>query len=293
MLDILPGYKQEMRTKCTGPGLYKASSSWKIVLHTTESPPGSGQAVIDNIFTPGDQCKNPHFVIDPQTKERFQLLPLSYSGSALVHGQGGFETNKARAIQVEIVGYSDLSKPNPTRDWDDPECEFIGQFIADVMNGGYPINLNHVTKSDYKGTVAIENSQYRMSGIQFEEFDGVCGHIDVPFQNHYDPYLLNKQRCAEFALKHLGFQEDDVTEDDMKKIAGWAADEVMKRFGTEPGNPIIDKARNKIADSVNYMVTGTAKAQGQAFAKDVPEPSLGTIKAELDEIKKLVTKSNG
>src|SRR5215472_12504131 len=105
MAQWLNGYERIEVTGCTGPGTYKANTAWKLVLHTTESPFGSGPGIIN--FYKANPCSTPHVMIDPGDNSKVQFIPWDWSAAALRGGQGGYETNKAHAVQVEICGFAD------------------------------------------------------------------------------------------------------------------------------------------------------------------------------------------
>jgi hypothetical protein len=257
----LPGYEQIPILGCTGPGTYKFGTPWKIVLHTTESPFGSSPGIV-RLFQ-SQPCSTPHFCIDPGTGRKIQFIPIDMSAAALRGGQGGYETNRAHAVQVEICGYA-----QEAGGWSDEVLRFIGGWVADVAKA-VPINLGHVTGSDYQGTVAVASSPYRMSGPQFEAFDGVCGHIDVPFNDHYDPYHLNKQKVVQHALDQLGTH----TEQDWLDMA--TKQEVQDAFTAALLNP-------EVAKNFAYWINNVGAAQGAA--DKMPGASIQTVDDKLAQL---------
>lgn len=196
MDDWLPGYEQIPITGCTGPGTYVDGTAWKAVLHTTESGAGSSQGVV-RLFQ-GQTCSCPHFIIDPSDGRKIQCIPMSWSAAALRGGRNGYQTNRARAIQVEIIG-----RAQETHDWPDEWLAFVGEWLADIIRAGAPIDLDNVADFNVHGTVAVEGSPYRMSPDAFHAFDGVCGHIHVPFNDHYDPFTIDIGKVIGFAKASL------------------------------------------------------------------------------------------
>lgn len=215
----VPGYEQIPITGCTGPGSYVNSGyPWRIVLHTTESAPGSIDGVI-GLFK-NNPCSTPHFCIDPGNFRKVQFIPMDWSAAALRGGRNGYETNRGHAIQVEIVG-----RANDVANWSDGWLKFVGEWIADVIKAGIPINLDNHPPFSFQGTVAIENSPYRFSPEQWKNFDGVCGHIHVPFNDHYDPYNMNIEKVIAYAKQALGSgytpqgdEFDMASLDDLRKV---------------------------------------------------------------------------
>jgi len=79
----------------------------KLVWHTTE---GGG---IDNMWRVlRDKNAAPHFCIDPGGGDApvYQCIPLNRAARALEHPAGTPETNRANAIQVEIIGFAKDAK---------------------------------------------------------------------------------------------------------------------------------------------------------------------------------------
>lgn len=270
----LPGYEQVPILGCTGPGSYVSGYPWRIVLHTTESPFGSAAGIIN--FFRGQPCSTPHFMLDPGTRRKTQFIPIDYSAAALRGGQAGYETNRGHAIQVEICGRAD-----DAADWPDDVLAFIGGWIADVVNAGYPINLNNVTGNDYRGTVATASSPYRMSWPAWKNFDGVCGHIDVPGNDHYDPYKLDKARVVEHAKARLGRPGipqgdwfDMATRDDLKA----AIREVLAE----------DEVKSGLALKNKQALDGTLRVQAEQAGQDSPWRQGQDLLSTRDDINTVV-----
>ena len=196
MQEWLDGYEHIPVLGCTGPDTMVDGYAWKLVLHTTESGPGSSPGLI-NLFQ-AQPCYCPQFGIDPSDGRKIQFIPMSWSAAALRGGRYGYETNRGCAIQVEIVG-----RAQETVDWPDEWLQFLGEFVADLVRAGAPINLDNLANFDTTGTVATESSPYRFGNEEWKHFDGICGHIHVPFNDHYDPFHLNVPRVVEFAKASL------------------------------------------------------------------------------------------
>ena len=118
----LDGYEHVQITGCTGPGTYVDGYSWRWVAHTTESPGGSMDGII-SLFK-SNPCSTPHFAVDPATGRKVQFIPIDWSAAALRGGRGGYETNRGRAVQTEIIGYAKDQQDRSTA-----ELEFLGHTI--------------------------------------------------------------------------------------------------------------------------------------------------------------------
>ena len=198
----LPGYERVEVTGCTGPGSYVDGYPWRWVAHTTESPAGSMDGIIA-LFR--DQpCSCPHFAVDPATGRKVQFIPIDWSAAALRGGRGGYETNRGRAVQTEIIGYAKDQQDRSTA-----ELEFLGRHVADINAAlGGAINLSHV--HPVAGPAGYgEGGAVRMSPDAWLGFDGVCGHSAVPFNDHWDPGLLDLVTIARYAGATT--PEDDMT----------------------------------------------------------------------------------
>jgi hypothetical protein len=186
----LDGYEHVPIEGCAGNYI---DVPWRMVLHSTEGRNGSMAGLIP--FFQARPCSTPHFAIDPLDGRKVQFIPLDRSAAALRGGQGGYETNRARCIQTEIIGFAAESHT-----WPDSWLDFIGQHVGDVARQ-VPLNLSRVVafKGQGDGVLATENAAQRMSGQQWHAFDGVCGHQHVPFNDHWDPGKLNIARVLDTA----------------------------------------------------------------------------------------------
>lgn len=197
----LPGNRYERLeiTSCTGPGTMVDGYQWRFVLHTTESAPGSIDGV-NNLFR-AKPCNAPHLCIDPMgTRRRVQYIPLDWSACALKGGRGGWQTNRGRAIQMEICG-----RANETPGWDDDTLYQIAEVIADVIIAGYPINPDDTPDMrQLTGVLATENAAQRMTPEAWQACSGITAHAYAPFNDHYDAYRINSHRIRDLVHEILG-----------------------------------------------------------------------------------------
>lgn len=193
-----PGkYERVPITGCTGPGTMHDGYAWKFVGHTTESPGGSMNGVI--ALFKAQPCSCPQLILDPATGRRVQCIPWTWSACALRGGAGGWQTNRGRAVQMEICAYSQDAPA-----WPDSTLWQIADVVADLIKDGCPINLDHVP--DYPamtGTTATARAPQRMSWQQWQAFDGLGAHIIVPNNDHYDWHRANGRRIAQLAKEIL------------------------------------------------------------------------------------------
>src|SRR5688572_27138339 len=136
MSGWLPGYTRVDNARGAG-GTYATDFHpypWRICLHTIE---GRGFGNVAGHPYP------PHTWYNPATRERLQTVPLDRAAFALYQAnEAPHYTNKARALQVELVGYAEEAGDWPdeylrniARDVVAPLCQWVAQY------GGGRINL--------------------------------------------------------------------------------------------------------------------------------------------------------
>jgi hypothetical protein len=269
METYLNGYTQVRIESCSGNYV---GYPWKIVLHTTESPAGSMPGI--NRLFQGNPCSTPHFCIDPVTKEKVQYINIQRAAAALRGGRNGYETNRGNVIQVEIIGYA-----NETRNWSDDQLKFVGEFIADIVRAGVPINLDNVPyfPGPKDGTVAVESSKFRFSPEEWKRFDGVCGHVHVPYNDHYDPYDINIEKVINFAKQSLGQSTEEnlvVTQDDEVKIRNIVSQELDKRMSViaqweKDTRNLLEEPVVKLDDKPHqFIILATGSGVGKQWIED-------------------------
>ncbi len=176
-LDLLPDVEHLDHRRSYG-GTYQDGVPFRFVAHSTEVTPSSvegARALALRHEYP------PHFWAWPEKDWIAQTVLMSRSAFALLHPAGTPETNRMRAIQVEIIGHAADMANKPDSFW-----EWIGErLVAPVVAAGYPINLDRVaplTGSDGYG----RNGTVRMARDEWRTFDGLCAHSNVPDNEHWD-----------------------------------------------------------------------------------------------------------
>lgn len=169
---------------------------WRVVLHTTETRGIPGY---------GGGASAPHLTYSPATRRWYQHTDLKYAARALRNQPGGVETNRANAIQVEIIAYSS----RPTADRLTPK----GLWVGDLPDTAYEdfrtflawCHEEFGVQYVWPGKQALSASQantpgFRMTPAQWNSFNGSCGHQHVPEQHttakpgHWDPGALDWSR---------------------------------------------------------------------------------------------------
>lgn len=150
----------------------------KIVLHTTEG--GTPASVVATLKANRAAV---HFVIGT-SGAFYQLISLDLAGRGLEHPSGP-ETNRANAIQIEIVGFAAQSQ-----DWSDAFYERIGHLCRWIEKN---FNVPH------KCSVEFLDHAHPMGGQQFVDYKGYCGHQHVPGNSHWDPGKLRINKLLKAA----------------------------------------------------------------------------------------------
>lgn len=174
-MAFLTGFE---RVPGQGSGAYEVGK-WKLVLHTTE-----GHNVAGALSAYRDHGGWPHFTVSFEEKKRLQHVDTAVSARALRAGLGPIRTNKAHAIQVEIVGFAKDTMSQEKAEW-------IGREVVAPIRAAHPEIGLHGPRffGQHEGIVLAQRS----SPIRFKEqawydFDGICGHQHAPPKNdHWDP----------------------------------------------------------------------------------------------------------
>jgi hypothetical protein len=170
------------------------------VLHTTEG----------RSFSPrkdsygGWHTAYPHFtLIQTDTGVAiFQHLPIDVAARALKNKRGGVQTNRARTIQIEIVG-----KAAESSDFSEQMLTAISSWMRWVEAETGVLPIAPLEFIGWEG--AGEAAKSRMSSNEWMAFNGWCGHQHVPENDHWDPGRINIGRL----LMTAAATQSDVVDD--------------------------------------------------------------------------------
>ena len=163
---------------------------WKVVLHTTETSGVPG-------YKGGRTA--PHLTYNARTRRWVQHTSLLKAARALVNAPGGAQTNRDRAIQVEIVCYSNrpitigYSHRTWVGDLTDDNYRDLREFLLFAVDE-FGVELK------WPGRKALSWSQanapgFRFTTRQWDEWNGICAHQHVPEGNtHWDTGDLNWEK---------------------------------------------------------------------------------------------------
>ena len=183
-----------------------------ICWHTTEGT---------SVPTYGGGASAPNFTVAPDIRNKrsqwYQHFDFDESSRALVNLGGGVETNTLNVCQVEIVGTCD---PRYDTSWGTRRAGvdylFVpnapGWFLDDLAEFAAWANKNHGVRLQsglrfrpYPASYGTRaQNGVRMTGDQWMNFYGHCGHQHVPENLHGDPGDLDIERVLARAKEIVG-----------------------------------------------------------------------------------------
>jgi len=173
-----------------------------LVLHTTETPAGTAQAVGRNLLRDG---KPSHQVYDPADGTVVHLVDWGASAKSLKNLGGGVETNRRGGVyQVEIVGFA-ADVPRYGDGW----YANLGRYLTRVCDElGVPkvFPCRFVAGEGYG-----LNARQRLSHEAWMTVEGIIGHQHVPENSHWDPGALDVARL----MQHM---EDGMSAADVEAV---------------------------------------------------------------------------
>lgn len=108
----------------------------------------------------------------------YHHIPVNRAARALVNAAGGVQTNNDSAVQCEIVWRAAKAPAMP---------KALLDAVADWMRW-----VEAVTGVPRKAAkFAPPNVNVRMSGLDWDNFSGWCGHQHVPENTHTDPGAID------------------------------------------------------------------------------------------------------
>ena len=215
MLDWLPdvervGWNRDGGSHVAGP--------WRLVIHRTE-----GWDVDASIGTYRQRGVWPHFTADIRPGQ-FRLVqhgPLNVAASAMKNLPGGVETNRRQAIQIEVVGFTD-------RPFGDENWQWLGAQLAPIFAGG-EIKAESTTRAwvdASDGFIARPDAPQRMTYLEWDTFNAICGHQHVPENDHYDPGKIDIVGLCQGITGSI-----DMTADELRKIVREELDRTFAEIG--------------------------------------------------------------
>jgi hypothetical protein len=154
----------------------------KLVWHSTE-----GSTIESAVGEYRLKRAAPHFTIDPAKDRIVQHISIHNAARALEHRDGTPETNKASAVQVEIVGNAHDMAGLTGR-----ELESLTRLARWIeRNAGVP------SACTVEFVPFPNGVPKRLEGQRWLDYSGHCGHMHVPFNAHEDPGALAIRKILE------------------------------------------------------------------------------------------------
>jgi hypothetical protein len=147
----------------------------KLCWHSTE-----GSSIEGAIGAYRQHRSAPHFTIDPSRDRIVQHISIFKAGRSLEHPAGIPETNRARTIQVEIVGFAtSMQRRSPA------ELRSLARLARWIeRNAGVP------SRSTLDFVAFPSGVPRRLQGSAWLNYSGHHGHMHVPGNSHEDPGAL-------------------------------------------------------------------------------------------------------
>lgn len=226
----LPGFTRDETIRGAGGGTFVPAAPCGVV-HTTEGGWESAMAVFRS------RMVAPHVMVDPVTRRRAQFIPLDRSAYALVNDNGGVETNRHGARQIEVVGYADRTQDMPADQQEWLAVEVLRPISEAVGITGPGLECFGV---DAGWVLATPTARQRMSFDAWNRFGGWCGHQHVPENSHWDPGALDLPAIVRIAQAQGGF--GTMTDDEIRQEFANQDDRIVARVRKEL-EPLRDETR--------------------------------------------------
>jgi hypothetical protein len=243
-----------------------------VVIHTTETRTLPG-------YRKGATA--PHLTYAPASRKWWQHTDLDVAARALRNLDGGIQTNRDGAWQVEVICYSNKTIAD----------QVGGLWVGSLLPHAYADLAAFCTWAGVPatwpgraaGSYAAANAPgFRLTPAEWDAFAGVCGHQHVPENDHWDPGAFDWAQL----MAAMGGQEGDgpVWTRDLDE-AGWRA---LARAGIAAGGEaavvdywVVKGAQRTLAEhqaaSASMLPLMLARLARQV---DDPEGGSGAIDAE-------------
>lgn len=154
-------------------GNFVTGYAYKGVLHTTEGSSASGAI---NAYTANNSW--PHFTVD-RDGTVYQHIALDKAARALQNLGGGKETNRGRAIQLEVVGFA-----HEAGNWPSVQATALKSLMRwiEAQVGIQQFGPIFGSSEQYG-----YNNPLEFGPNYWQSFNGWCGHQHVPENSHWDP----------------------------------------------------------------------------------------------------------
>lgn len=177
VITLIPNAVYRLQ-KDNGGSMTAGQARWKNLLHATIAP-----ANILPQYQGGLNAPNATILCDVKKKRLtpVQHIQLGLAARALANKPGGVQTNRDNVIQWELAGYLGSAGGVPKGELDletvgDWYWEQLAQIMGPVVNAYY---IRNRAPQDW-------SPRGRMSFSQWDSWDGWCGHVHAPENDHID-----------------------------------------------------------------------------------------------------------
>ena len=181
-----------------GGGTYDSSGyPWRLVYHEIQG--GANYGSIASHPYP------PHIWYDAERRILYQTVPLGRSAYALYQPKNThYVTNKAKAIQVELGGYSDYIANEP-QSWLDHIAEDVLIPVAQwIATTGESLTIMKLPEPWVIPGSASAEAPQRLSIDSWCNWDGICTHANVPANDHWDTGAMDIWQISQHAAYIIG-----------------------------------------------------------------------------------------
>lgn len=187
--------------------------AWKILWHSTETPPRPGAAAaLSRVHR-----NPPQLWVDVYNRERVQGIDTSLAGRAL-KAAPDVETNRDRVIQIELIGYADRMHL-----LSDADKQWLAAAVVRpiIVHHPVPARFLKCQKIGEGGNTVSPPSKIRLDARAWDNYSGHLGHQHAPRPNaHLDPGGLDLKTIVRYAYDGLPAPTPP-EDDDMAGYASW------------------------------------------------------------------------
>jgi len=227
---------------------------FKGVLHTTEGNHKPSYAA----------NSHPHFTVNGNTV--WQHHPIDIAARSLRNLTGGVQTNRDSAIQIEIIGFA-----RNAANMDSVTKHSVRQLMRWVEQ-------QHPIKRKYPQTYGSEaygyNGAGRMALVEWDNYDGWCGHQHVPENTHWDPGHIDVEYLLEGENNMAWRKPGDDVDTDADATA------VLNYQGSINPTTLDAATRMAMAEVVNILMVHDVRIRALENAPVDPHPEINVL-AEL------------
>lgn len=260
---------------------------WRVILHTTE-----GTSIEGAISAYRRHGGWPHMTVDIGQRRIVQHYPFSVSARALKNTAGGVETNRARAIQIEIVGQAARMHELGAED-----LKWLGGTVLRPIVEAFAIPKSAPAFVPYPQSYGLKASQ-RMGRDKWLAGGFVAAHQHVPENDHGDAGAIDI--AAVLSHAYPSSEENDMDAEArgwLEDTRGWA-EELFKiatatAGANDPsGKPITDHwvvrytlaELRKLAETVESLSEKVAALEAPTLDVDSGEVAAMIVDSLNDDL---------